>query len=146
MLDKGHCKMLHEGEALVEYTDFYDYSSSYPDNKISDPNEEIEIPEIDDTEYQLVLPSGSVIGHRSLMRYYKQNLNPNRAIAIPKNEKLKKVLSIYRSLGWTETEKEAIKQKVIDISYMQRIQQKYSTKLNLKTNKLQTHFRQQVNF
>ena len=25
MLDKGHCKMLHEGEALFEYADFYDY-------------------------------------------------------------------------------------------------------------------------
>lgn len=25
MMDKGHCKMLHEGEALLEYEDFYDY-------------------------------------------------------------------------------------------------------------------------
>lgn len=32
MIDKGHCKMLHEGLALAEYADFYDYSSSYPDN------------------------------------------------------------------------------------------------------------------
>lgn len=32
MSDKGHCKMLHEGIALAEYADFYDYSSSYPDN------------------------------------------------------------------------------------------------------------------
>lgn len=32
MKDKGHCKMLHEGLALAEYADFYDYSSSYPDN------------------------------------------------------------------------------------------------------------------
>lgn len=31
MLDKGHCKMLHEGLALAEYADYYDYSSSYPD-------------------------------------------------------------------------------------------------------------------
>ncbi|KAG5886497.1 hypothetical protein JTB14_014680 [Gonioctena quinquepunctata] len=31
MLDKGHCKMIHEGVALAEYADFYDYSSSYPD-------------------------------------------------------------------------------------------------------------------
>lgn len=34
MTDKGHCKMLHEGLALAEYADFYDYSSSYPDNVI----------------------------------------------------------------------------------------------------------------
>lgn len=32
MLDKGHCKMLHEGLALAEYADFYDYTSSYPDD------------------------------------------------------------------------------------------------------------------
>lgn len=32
MRDKGHCKMLHEGLALAEYAQFYDYSSSYPDN------------------------------------------------------------------------------------------------------------------
>lgn len=32
MRDKGHCRMLHEGIALAEYADFYDYSSSYPDN------------------------------------------------------------------------------------------------------------------
>lgn len=34
MMDKGHCKMLHEGLALAEYADYYDYSSSYPDNVI----------------------------------------------------------------------------------------------------------------
>lgn len=27
MIDKGHCKMLHEGEALLEYADYYDYRS-----------------------------------------------------------------------------------------------------------------------
>lgn len=32
MVDKGHCKMLHEGLALAEYAEYYDYSSSYPDN------------------------------------------------------------------------------------------------------------------
>lgn len=32
MVDKGHCQMLHEGMALAEYAEYYDYSSSYPDN------------------------------------------------------------------------------------------------------------------
>jgi hypothetical protein len=27
MQDKGHCKMLHEGDVLLEYADFYDYRS-----------------------------------------------------------------------------------------------------------------------
>lgn len=31
MVDRGHCRMIHEGIALAEYADFYDYSTSYPD-------------------------------------------------------------------------------------------------------------------
>lgn len=74
MLDKGHCKMLHEGEALLEYVDFYDYRSSYPDNYSTshdDDEEEVDLNVIEETDFQLVLPSGAVIGHRSLMRYYR---------------------------------------------------------------------------
>lgn len=146
MIDKGHCKMLHEGDALAEYAEFYDYSSSYPDGDNGDPDAEVEIPELDDSDYQLVLPSGNVIGHRSLMRYYQQNLNPNRVVAVPKSEKLRKVLSQYRALGWTNTQKEAVVKKARDIKYMQRIQAKYSTQLQFKANKFQRHFRPQVNF
>ena len=146
MIDKGHCKMLHEGDALAEYAEFYDYSPSYPDAEIDDPDAEIEIPELDDSDYQLVLPSGSIIGHRSLFRYYKQNLNPNRAVAVSKSTKLRKVLSQYRALGWSETQKEAVARKVRDIRYMERVQAKYSTQLQFKANKLQKYFRPQVNF
>ncbi|XP_043503965.1 zinc finger protein 622 [Polistes fuscatus] len=146
MIDKGHCKMLHEGDALVEYAQFYDYSSSYPDVETADPDAEVEIPELDDSDYQLVLPSGNVIGHRSLMRYYKQSLNPNRSNAISKNNKLRNIISQYRALGWTDTKKEIAVKKARDIKFMQRIQAKYNLKLNLKANKLQQHFRQQVNY
>lgn len=146
MIDKGHCKMLHEGDALAEYAEFYDYSSSYPDAEIGDPNAEVEIPELDDSDYQLVLPSGSIIGHRSLFKYYKQNLNPNRAVAVSKSTKLRKILSQYRALGWSETQKEAVVKKARDIKYMERVQAKYSTQLQFKANKLQKHFRPQVNF
>ncbi|XP_076656299.1 cytoplasmic 60S subunit biogenesis factor ZNF622 [Halictus rubicundus] len=146
MVDKGHCRVLHEGDALAEYAEFYDYSSSYPDAENGDVDAEVEIPELDDSDYQLVLPSGNVIGHRSLMRYYKQNLNPNRAVAVPKKEKLRKVLLQYRALGWTETQKEIAIKKARDIKYMQRIQAKYSTQLQFKANKMQRYFRPQVNF
>lgn len=146
MIDKGHCKMLHEGDALIEYAQFYDYSSSYPDVETSDPDAEVEIPELDDTDYQLVLPSGNVIGHRSLMRYYKQSLNPNRAVAISKNDKLRNVILQFKALGCVDTKKEIAIKKARDIKFMQRIQAKYNLKLNLKANKLQQHFRPQVNF
>ena len=69
MLDKGHCKMFHEGEVLLEYSDFYDYSSSYPEG--GEANEEVELNVINDSGFELVLPSGATIGHRSLYRYYR---------------------------------------------------------------------------
>ena len=31
MVDKGHCMLDYEGDAMLEYADFYDFSSSYPD-------------------------------------------------------------------------------------------------------------------
>lgn len=43
MLDKGHCKMIHEGLALAEYADFYDYSASYPDNEEEGINKDEEV-------------------------------------------------------------------------------------------------------
>ncbi|XP_067011987.2 cytoplasmic 60S subunit biogenesis factor ZNF622 [Anabrus simplex] len=142
MMDKGHCKMLHEGEALAEYADYYDYSSSYPDQ--GDPDEEVALQVIDDSDYELVLPSGAKIGHRSLMRYYRQKLDPSRAVVPQK--KIHRVLAQYRALGWTETEKEQAARKARDIHFMRRMQSRLSTKLSVKTNKLQKHFRPQVNF
>ena len=69
MVDKGHCKMFHEGEVLLEYSDFYDYSASYPEQ--GDPEEEVELNVITDSDFELTLPSGATIGHRSLYRYYR---------------------------------------------------------------------------
>ena len=75
MIDKGHCKLLHEGDAIAEFAEFYDYTSSYPEEgkneEAAKGEEEIDITELDDAGYQLTLPSGATIGHRSLMRYYR---------------------------------------------------------------------------
>ncbi|XP_056634303.1 cytoplasmic 60S subunit biogenesis factor ZNF622 [Diorhabda sublineata] len=150
MLDKGHCKMIHEGIALAEYADYYDYSSSYPDTEKENVDEEVEVPELDGSDYQLVLPSGITVGHRSLMKYYKQSLNPNRALAVVpsrNNKKLHKVLAQYRSLGWTETQQAAAAKKARDIHFLKRIQSKYNMKMGTKNNSLlQHHFRRQVQF
>lgn len=148
MIEKGHTKMLHEGAALAEYVDFYDYSSSYPDHDDSkDIDAEIETSLLDGDEYQLVLPSGNVIGHRSLMRYYKQRINPNRAVVLKKSDKkLHHVLAQYRALGWSSTQQEQIARKARDIHRMKRTQAKLWMQVGNKANKLQTHFREQVNF
>ncbi len=75
MSDKGHCKMRYEGDALLEYSRFYDYSASYPEGERGhdddEEDEEVEAHKLDDTGYELVLPSGARVGHRSLARYYR---------------------------------------------------------------------------
>lgn len=143
MIDKGHCKMIHEGIALAEYSDFYDYSSSYPDadKEGITADEEVSIPEIDGSDYQLVLPSGVTVGHRSLMRYYKQSVNPNKAVVVSNkgDKKLHKVLASYRALGWTSTDQVAAAKKARDIHYMKRLHSKYMTQLGIKNNKMQKH-------
>uniref|UniRef100_A0A182JLC3 C2H2-type domain-containing protein n=1 Tax=Anopheles atroparvus TaxID=41427 RepID=A0A182JLC3_ANOAO len=149
MAEKGHCKMLHEGAALAEYVDFFDYSSSYPDHEDGmDVDAELQAPSaLDGDEYQLVLPSGNVIGHRSLLRYYKQRINPNRAVVVKKStQKLHKVLAQYRSLGWTSTQQEAAARNARDMHVMKRQQAKLMQKVGVKANKLQQHYRPQVNF
>ncbi|KAF5304517.1 hypothetical protein FQA39_LY09568 [Lamprigera yunnana] len=149
MIDKGHCKMLHEGLALAEYTDFYDYSSSYPDANDSqvNPDEEVETPILDGSNYQIVLPSGFVVGHRSLLKYYRQHIDPNRPTTVNRNsKKLHKVLAHYRALGWTATQQEIVARTARDVHYMKRMQAKLRTNLGIKANKLQKHFRPQVNF
>ena len=44
----------------------YDYSTSYPDAE--NPDEEIDLNSLDDTGFELMLPSGAKVGHRSLVR------------------------------------------------------------------------------
>lgn len=148
MVEKGHCMMNFEAAALAEYMDFYDYSSSYPDHDESkDVDAEIETPVLDGDEYQLVLPSGNVIGHRSLMRYYKQRINPNRAVVVKKSDKrLHHLMAHYRALGMKPIQQELIARNARDIHMMKKTQAKLYMQLGNKANKLQKHFREQVNF
>nr|CAG4638452.1 EOG090X06E3 [Cyclestheria hislopi] len=142
MVDKGHCKMFHEGEVLLEYADFYDYSSSYPDQQDT-IDQEVEVNVLDDTGFQLILPSGASIGHRSLFRYYRQKLNPNPRPAPARNALQ---YANFRALGWTSSSKDVIEKKARDISFMRKVFSKHQLNLSLKANKLQKHFRQQVDF
>lgn len=147
MRDKGHCKILHEGSTLAEFEAYYNYAMSYPDYEEGmDVDVEVNIPELDTDDYQLVLPSGGVIGHRALITYYKQHYSSNYDDALKKSNKLQKVMSTYRALGWTETDKEIVARKAKDIRYMRAAQSKMAMRLGVKANKLQKHFRPQVNF
>ncbi|CAH1401117.1 unnamed protein product [Nezara viridula] len=146
MRDKGHCKVLHEGHTLAEFESFYNYSKSYPDYiEGMDIDEEVNIPELDSGDFELTLPSGATIGHRTLFTYYKQHYGNEHGV-VAKQNKLSKVLSTYRALGWKETDKEIAVRKAKDIRYMRAVQSKMAMRLGVKTNKLQKHFRPQVNF
>lgn len=48
-----------------------------------------------------VLFAGAKVGHRSLMRYYKQRFGAQRAVAVAHNQRaVGRVLKQYRALGW----------------------------------------------
>lgn len=148
MLDKGHCMMrLEPGETLLEYADFYDYSASYPDAESgADAEEEVAANELQAGEdLQLVLPSGATVGHRSLARYYKQNLRTTPLPPRPDAKKavLHNLLSQYRALGWSGSNSKAIAQKRSDLQFLAKRQ----LKLGLTTNKVgQMHLRNQIFF
>ena len=134
MIDKAHCKIAYDTQKeRIEISDFYDFTSSYPDagkrrkgkrKAVAEPKPEDEewedadgeesgsvgvgevVDEADEEEsdgeslpdntlrfgdspFELVLPSGARIGHRSLKRYYDQSfrnpLQPRDANEDPKS-------------------------------------------------------------
>ena len=84
MIDKGHCRMAFD----EELDQFYDFEGDPEDGAEGGMMGEDEDPvEADstsppqmhdfhpDSDHELRLPSGRVLGHRSLSRYYRQNLH-----------------------------------------------------------------------
>uniref|UniRef100_A0A8C5NUD4 Cytoplasmic 60S subunit biogenesis factor ZNF622 n=1 Tax=Jaculus jaculus TaxID=51337 RepID=A0A8C5NUD4_JACJA len=153
MNDKSHCKLLTDGDAALEFADFYDFRSSYPDHKEGEDPDELDAPssdrhlEYDDETMELILPSGARVGHRSLMRYYKQRFGSTRAVAVARNQKaVGRVLQQYRALGWTGSTGAALMRER-DMQYVQRLKSKWMLKTGMKNNATkQMHFRAQVRF
>ncbi|XP_006634511.2 cytoplasmic 60S subunit biogenesis factor ZNF622 isoform X2 [Lepisosteus oculatus] len=156
MMDKSHCKLFTDGDAALEFADFYDFRSSYPDHKKGDDveMEADEIPghknmEYDDETMELTLPSGARIGHRSLMRYYKQRFGAPRTVAIASNSRaLGRVLRQYRALGWgSDSANTSAAHTQRDMQYVQRMKSKWMLKMGVNSNTTkQMHFRAQVMF
>ncbi|XP_076972999.1 cytoplasmic 60S subunit biogenesis factor ZNF622 isoform X1 [Tamandua tetradactyla] len=153
MNDKSHCKLFTDGDAALEFADFYDFRSSYPDHKEGEDTEEAEAfpseknVEFDDETMELILPSGARVGHRSLMRYYKQRFGLSRAVTVAKNQKaVGRVLQQYRALGWTGNTGATLTRER-DMQYVQRMKSKWMLKTGMKNNATkQMHFRVQVRF
>lgn len=140
IIDKGHCKIVLEGETLLELADFYDYSSSYPDaGEGVASDEEVQQAVIQGDGFELVLPSGATIGHRSLCRYYRQKIDPNRrAVVVKKNAgtAFHSVMAKYRALGWNGATRADIVRKSRDLRFMVHVQSKHNVRLGVKANKL----------
>lgn len=138
MTDKGHCKMLFEDDALAEYADYYNYAASYPDNGDNNvnPDEEVDSHVLDGDDYQLVLPSGATIGHRSLMRYYRQNIPPRRQGTGKSQRMVQHLLSQYRAIGYSTTSREMVARRARDVKYLQATKAKREMHQGMKNNKL----------
>lgn len=149
MRDKGHCKLMFDGDAALEYADFFDYRSSWEGAGEGTEDGESEVSTTDlaeNEDFELVLPSGATIGHRSLMRYYRQSLPPQRQIQLYRGgqTKLSAVLAQYKAIGWNG-HSELSKQRRQDLAYIQKQKARYM-KQGVKNNKFQKYFRPQVNF
>lgn len=119
--------------------------------------------------------TGAKIGHRSLMRYYKQRFGVQRALVPAHNQKaVGRVLKQYRALGWAGDSGKSlwmvsrflwltsvlqclnmaslagrgfVSQQQKDMQYVRRMKSRWMLKIGMgnNTNK-QTHFRAQVMF
>ena len=149
MVDKGHTKMNYEGDAVLEYADFYDFSSSYPDYNPDEENEGDEIQgrestlTVNEQTLELCLPSGAKIGHRNMRHIYKQNLPPERS---HHSKVIQSIMADYKALGWHGTIASAARQKVKDVRLRNIQQAKRNVDISVKANRMQKHFRPQVVF
>lgn len=82
MLDKGHAKIATDTESSLEYVDFYDFDHVYEDDDDDDVDDDCKsIVSVatnvgkpvssDGDSVTMILPSGEVICHRSLIRYFR---------------------------------------------------------------------------
>ena len=84
MIDKGHCKVAFD-EELDQFYEFECESEDGAEEEIVGEDEKhvdadktsppLEHDFHPDSDHELRLPSGRVLGHRSLSRYYRQNLH-----------------------------------------------------------------------
>ncbi len=83
MIDKGHTKIRSDTEASLEYLDFYDFDMASENEQMEanvddSPNSSVtaaNVKKTDDTNDEdpvtMLLPSGEVICHRSLIKYFR---------------------------------------------------------------------------
>ncbi|KAG4302158.1 hypothetical protein PCANB_001540 [Pneumocystis canis] len=164
MFSKGHYSIPYDTEEQkLELSDYYDFRSFYStenddsdwedilsdqdvkddvDSVYSDTSEDVII----ENGYELILPSKIRLGHRSLSRYYHQNLNARnfqRQIKDRNKSGLIKREYVQRSLQGVSESRRKFSQKHIKTFQDTRRKEDYITAISLKGNH-QKYFRNQL--
>lgn len=79
MIDKGHAKIPYDTEGSLEYADFYDFELEFEDDESTNGDSSsldynlsaVKTGAPDEDDATMVLPSGDVICHRSLVKYIR---------------------------------------------------------------------------
>jgi len=137
MIGQSHCRLNMSGEKAFEYSDFYDFD----DDSDSDDDEQDAA-----SVGELVLKDGSVIGHRSLWKYFKQSFNPRTEIVLKAQSKRKQQINQYRAIGYYGTVQEAQYEKK-QFKQAARWKKHHQLALGLKNNKtMMEHFKRRDGF
>uniref|UniRef100_T2M8J6 Zinc finger protein 622 n=1 Tax=Hydra vulgaris TaxID=6087 RepID=T2M8J6_HYDVU len=149
MTDKGHCMINCESNAMLEFADFYDFSSTYPSSENVDVDMELSESDtslsVDPETLELLLPSGARAGHRALKKYYNQSVverleQPKRSHAM-----ILGLANHYRALDIQNgTLAVAVRRKLVAKKIENRNRLNFNMAVGVRANKLQTHFRKQV--
>jgi pre-60S factor REI1 len=154
-MDKGHCKIAYETEdEQLEFSEYYDFSSSYPTDEEHDGDDtEESVPEsvvyVSADEGTLTLPSGARIGNRSLRHIYKQNLPMDETKESVLINQLAEYydanaqLQVYRTQQRTLTVQRERKEQAKHLTNNRKY---YDLQVGVRHNMLQKHFRNQIGF
>ncbi|KAI7862512.1 C2H2 type zinc-finger-domain-containing protein [Spinellus fusiger] len=162
MSDKAHWKIAYESDDdAADIVEFYDFSSSYPQ---PEEGEEVDIDaelgtltnnlRLADDEMSLVLPSGAIVGHRSLKRYYDQKLKPEEtrdSVLINQligqyigNDKFESLRSSSRAGQMLITDGRNNASRPTEAFKDRRVHYQYETRVGIQANKLQKYFKVQI--
>ncbi|PSN43457.1 hypothetical protein C0J52_23083 [Blattella germanica] len=140
MPDWGLWKMLYEGKALTEYTNLYDYSSSYSDQQETaafDEEFNIELTAVDADQLKHCV---------SMQREKDEQDSMSTTVPFDICRKNFRTQFFCKPYKFQKTQNKSKRRKARDLHYMKHLQFKYLTNLGVKGNKLQKHFHPQVNF
>ncbi|KAI9473053.1 C2H2 type zinc-finger-domain-containing protein [Coemansia mojavensis] len=169
MLDKGHTKIAYDTEIdILEISDFYDFSSTYPDAAEHNGSEDVDMfdgvsgrsklmnQHLEEEDGELVLPNGNRVGHRSLQRYYKQSIPLER----PEKDSvvIHKMLTSYEENPEYSTQlSQASRNRAMILAQPngykawkatatfkeKRVRDQFKTNIGIRNNGLQRHYREQ---